>query len=275
MTNTTAPTNSETKKQSNKTKAELEAEASERRLYLRRKAKAIEFEKTNYQYIFFMRGMNGFYVAGDHSAIILYNLIAPELGLKIAIRKDSDFERRFLDGKVAIRNVDKFIERLSDSKLLSLVVQQTKDSITFKLKHKLKKAEYELLVNSEEIKRAELMNMVSSAEALPKTYQALRQLAKTVYQKVSKKSDKVERELVTHQLMDDVRGILLTFLMGCRDARDFTKSMNEVRDNLTKMLRDLLIVEATGVWRIEECRQVAFLVTKTQMTLADERKKVE
>ena len=275
MTNTTAPTNSETKKQSNKTKAELEAEASERRLYLRRKAKAIEFEKTNYQYIFFMRGMNGFYVAGDHSAIILYNLIAPELGLKIAIRKDSDFERRFLDGKVAIRNVDKFIERLSDSKLLSLVVQQTKDSVTFKLKHKLKKAEYELLVNSEEIKRAELMNMVSSAEALPKTYQALRQLAKTVYQKVSKKSDKVERELVTHQLMDDVKVILLTFLMGCRDARDFTKSMNEVRDNLTKMLRDLLIVEATGVWRIEECRQVAFLVAKTQMTLADERKKVE
>ena len=84
MTNTTAPTNSETK--------------------------------------------NGFYVAGDHSAIILYNLIAPELGLKIAIRKDSDFERRFLDGKVAIRNIDKHEEMLCDSKFVAGVTRN-KDSL--------------------------------------------------------------------------------------------------------------------------------------------------
>lgn len=266
-------TNSETKERFKVKEVDAEAEASERRKYLRRKAKAIEFEKQNYQYVFFFRGMNGFFVAGDHSAIILYNMIAPELGLKIAIRKDGDFERRFLDGKVVIRNVDKYKELLCDSKYVAGVTQN-KDSLTFRLVHKLTKTEYEVLAKSEDIKRAELVNMVSSAEALPKTYQVLRELLKITYQKVAKKSDKVERELVTGQLMDDAKKIMLTFLLGCKDTRDFTRSMNEVRDTLVKMLRDLLIVEASGVWHITECRKISFLVVKAQTTLAEERKKI-
>lgn len=266
-------TNSETKERFKAKEVDAEAEASERRKYLRRKAKAIEFEKQNYQYVFFFRGMNGFFVAGDHSAIILYNMIAPELGLKIAIRKDGDFERRFLDGKVVIRNVDKYKELLCDSKYVAGVTQN-KDSLTFRLVHKLTKTEYEVLAKSEDIKRAELVNMVSSAEALPKTYQVLRELLKITYQKVAKKSDKVERELVTGQLMDDAKKIMLMFLLGCKDTRDFTRSMNEVRDTLVKMLRDLLIVEASGVWHITECRKISFLVVKAQTTLAEERKKI-
>lgn len=247
---------------------------AQKKAYLERKKKMISFEKNNYSAVVFFEGMNGFYIAGGHSAIILYNLIAPELGLKISISKDRDFERRFSDGILNIRNLEKYKELISQSSYVGSCVQ-TKHRLSFALKNKISKSEYEILANAENIKREKLVNMVSSSKVMPKTYQALRNLMKVSYKQAEKRSDAVSRELLTRHVVEGARMALLIFLSGCKQTRGYEIAMDQVDDALKKILSELIVIEAADVWAMPQVHKVSYAVMHARDMLSTERKEYE
>lgn len=248
-----------------KTMTELKAE------FKKRKEIIIKFEKNNYESMVFFRGMNDFFIAGNHSAVIGYNLIAPDCKLKIPIHQDGDFEPRFELGMLIIKNVEKYKKLFMSSDLLE-GFEQTDDKIVFKLKKPLTPEEYKVIENMEEIRREELVNMVSSTRVLPKTYQKFREVMQICYQAARKHSQVVERDLYTGRLVDESRKAFLDFLNGCKNSTGFQLAMNQVDEDLKALLLELVVIEAAGVWTVSQCRNVAFPVVKVRECLAVERK---
>ena len=248
-----------------------EEEKALKREYLARKKKMIEFEKDNYSKIVFFEALDGFYIAGNHSAIIMYNLIAPELGLKISVYPDRDFERRFFGGILRIKNLEKYKELLTPSQYIK-DCKQTARSLVFNLVKPLTPEEYKLLEHSEDIKRDQLVNSVSTTKALPRTYQSLRTLVKEAYKSSEKKSDAVSRELLTGRIVEEARRALILFLDACKKTQGFDLAMDKLDELLVFILKDLIVIEAAGVWNMAQVRRISFPAISARTNLAIERK---
>lgn len=242
--------------------------------YLKRKKQMIEFEKTNFGAIVFFEGMDGFYVAGGNSAKLMYNVVVPELGLKVSIQSDRDFEQKFSGGIMHIRNLDKYKEMIPRCKRVSGFVEKP-HKLIFKLDPPYTPKEFETIAHAEDIRRDAMVNLISSTNVLPKTYNALRGILKVAYKGAEKKSDAVSRQLLTHYVIDDARSALIVFLEGVKRKDDFQEYMDKVDYLLRQTIMDLVAVNAAGVWSMEQVRPISFAVVTARENLAIERKQVK
>lgn len=249
--------------------------SGEKNEFLRRKRKMVKFEKDNYNCIAFMRGMDGYWLAGGHSAVIYYNKIMPELGLCNTFRKDNDFEVRFPDGVISVKKIKKYKEKLVESKYIEPKVVEKPDGVVFKLKDALTPEMYEVLARSEEIRREKLLNLVSSSAVMPKTLMALRDVMKFAYNGVMKHSDKEVREYLTYRLIDYARLALVSFMKGCKSKQEFSECMNRVEVMLNNILVELYVIEASTAWEIGKTSNLSHAVTRALVSLFTERKSYE
>ena len=97
-----------------KTEVELSAAklAKERKSYRERKKQIMEKEKTNYSKVVVFRSVKGYWVAVDHSAIILAFVLAKPAKLRARLIRDNDFSVKSKLGMVPIRNLEKYKEAL-------------------------------------------------------------------------------------------------------------------------------------------------------------------
>ena len=241
--------------------------------YLKRKKQMIEFEKTNFGAIVFFEGVDGFYVAGGNSAKLMYNVVVPELGLKVSIQSDRDFEQKFSGGIMHIRNLDKYKEMIPRCKRVSGFVEKP-HKLIFKLDPPYTPEEFETIAHAEDTRRDALVNLISATNVLPKTYNALRKLLKVAYKASEKKSDAVSRELLTHYVLDDSRKAMVVFLEGVKRQKDFQEYMDKVDYLLRQVVMDLVVVNSAGVWSMEQVRPVSFAAISAREQLAVERKQV-
>ncbi len=242
--------------------------------FLERKQKMIGYEKRNFSTVVFFRDAKGFYIAGGHSAIILYNLVAPELHLKITLHKDTDYDVRFAEGVVYVHNIEKYKELFSGS-IFFKGFEENNLRIIFRLKERLPKEKYELLSRAEDLKREKLVSMVSSSAVMPKTYQSLRELMKATMRANQKGPDAVARELLTYHVVEEARLALLTFLDGCKKQAGFSSSMNRVDELLRTLLAELIVAEAAGVWNMAKVNKMSYYAVQARTALAAERKEYE
>lgn len=232
----------------------------QKRMYSERKQFILPLEKENYDRIIFFRSTNDFFVAIGHSAIILYNMIAPELGLRLDLRRDGDWgTERSYEGMVAIKNLEYFKKNLIESRYIKEKYDETNDRLVFHLKKKLSKEEYRLLVETENIKRERLLNLASSSYAMPEVYKALRGLVETTYNKVDLHSNANARKLATYPLLDMAKTALRAFLVGARKEATLNVALKDAEANLNRLLVELIVVEATGVWKTEQCERIGMM----------------
>lgn len=244
----------------------------ERKAYEKRKEFMLDFERKNYDKIVFFLATRGFYVAGGHSAVILFNKIGPELDMSMAMKKDTDYGDRFEEGVISFKNLEYYKKKLPTSKFIKPKYEETPERIVFHLVKPLGTEEYRILSEQENIKRDKLVNMVSSTAAMPKLYQALREVVVVAYKMVDFKAKANARELLAKYLVYDARMALMSFLDGARQEASLSKSLDETEVWLRALMKDLIVCEAAGVWHVTECGRMGRVASKAIEQVAVERK---
>ncbi|MBQ8984879.1 hypothetical protein IJ098_03440 [Candidatus Saccharibacteria bacterium] len=251
-----------------------EAGRREKEAYLARKMKMLPLERRNYSKITFFRATGGFYVAGGHSAIILYNKIAPELGLKARLKRDRDFGARFDEGVISVKNPNFYKNKLLESVYIREVVEG-KDSFSFLLKKAMPKEEFSLLMEMENIKREKLLNLVSSSSAMPKLYTMLRDVVKLTYSLARKNTEPIASDIYIKKLVNATRDALEWFLIGARKEANIVTALDKAERSLFSALRQLIIIESAGIVHIEDCSRVGMAISNAMTQLTVERKNKE
>ena len=249
-------------------KAQLERE---KRQYLERKRKMIPFEQHNYNRIVVFRGTKGFWTIGGHSAIILSELVAPEVKMKVVLRKDTDFDATFSEGVISVRDLDFYKVTLPQCRLIEKEYEERKDALIFFLKDALSAEKYDLISRTEEIKSEELLNMVSSSVVMPGLYRMVRELLNGVYT-MTDKINGIAQETIGKDILTDAIRLERAFLLGARTESELEDALNELEEATKATMLDLKIAEDMGVWRAKQCWRVGSLGARILAQLPVERK---
>ena len=255
--------------------AETRKSKAEKKAYLERKKRLFEEEQENFDRIIFLRGTGGFWVVGGHSGIILANKIAPELKIRVALKRDTDFDVKFKEGVINLRNLDFYTEKFKNSNYLEKGVERSESAVIFKLKEKISSTEYDILARSKEIRRQKLEAMIEKSVPMPKLNIRMTDVLKLTYKFYRKNSDNLARDFVVEKLVEDIRIAHKTMLMVFREQIDAKEGARKMRARLELALCDLTQIIALEVWTIENCTTLATMMVETEILIDAEIKKIE
>lgn len=246
----------------------------EREEYYTRKEKLVEMERENYDKIMFMRGTGGFWIAAGHSAVILTNKVAPDLKIRVPLRKDTDYDFRFKEGVISVKNLDFYRAALKDS-LYTKLESNGKDLVTFALKKKVGKEEYELLANMKELRRQQLEKETLKAVTMPKTHARLTELMRMTYKIYNRHTDKLARTVFVNKLVDELRVAQKVFILLCMEEVPLEQGVEEVRKNLVRAQASATQILELDVWSVEDVTVVMSAIIETRLALVREEEAVK
>ena len=246
----------------------------ERKEYFERKKKLAEVEKNNFERIIIMRATRGYWMAGGHTAIILANKVAPVLKLRVAIRKDTDFDVKFKHGIIVFRNVDFYKRKFDGADFLTLE-KETEDFISYRLKERVPEEEYELLAKAREVRRQKLESMIVKSIPMPKLHMRMTEVLKTTYKFYQKRTDVAARAFIVDKFADEIRTAHKMMIMICREEMGATEGLMKMKALLNRALCDMNQIEALEIWTVENCTLLATMMVETLMSIETERKKAE
>lgn len=243
----------------------------ERQKYLERKKKLFELEKENYNRIIMMRGTRGFWMTGGHSAVILVNKIAPELKIRIALRRDTDFGEKFKEGVTTFKNLGFYKEKLKLSEYVKLEKEED-DFIFYKLVKKISATEYDVLKRSKEIRRQKLEGMIIKSVPMPTLNTKLSEVLRLTFKFYSKHSDALLRGFVVDKLADEIRMAHKTFVLICREEIAAETGLHKVKKLLSYAMADVEQIVTLEGWSVEDCTVLAMAMIEAIMVVDTETK---
>lgn len=243
----------------------------EREEYYARKEKLVELEKKNYDRIIFLKGTGGFWVVGGHSAVILANKIGKELKIRVPLKKDTDFDFRFKEGKIAVKNLAYYKRELVGSKMAKLE-SETEEMMTFKLARKVGPEEYELLANMKELRRQQLEKEILKSVPMPRSHMHLTEALRVAFKTYSKYTDKNAKEVFGAKLMDEMRTAHKIFLLLCMGEVPLKAGLEKIRASLTRALASVTQMAELEIWTVEDATAVSAVIVETKMNLEREEK---
>lgn len=243
----------------------------ERRAYLERKKKLFELERENYNHVIMMRGTQGFWMTGGHSAVILVNKVAPELKIRIALRRDTDFGEKFKEGVTTFKNLGFYKEKLKLSECVKLEKEEG-DFIFYKLARKISVTEYDVLRRSKEIRRQKLEGMIVKSVPMPTLNAKLSEVLRLTFKFYSKHSDALLRGFIVDKLADEIRTAHKTFVLICREEVGAMAGLLKVKKILSFALADVEQIVTLEGWSVEDCTVLATAIIEATMALDTEMK---
>lgn len=243
----------------------------EREEYYVRKEKLVELEKKNYNQIIFLKGTGGFWVVGGHSAVILANKIGKELKIRVPLKRDTDFDFRFKEGKVSVKNLDYYKRMLVGSKVAT-IVSEDGDMLVFELTRKIGNEEYELLANMKELRRQQLEKEILKSVPMPKSHMHLTEALRVAFKIYSKYTDKNAKEVFGAKLMDEMRTAHKIFLLVCMSEVPLKVGLEKIRASLARALASVTQMAELDIWTIEDVTVVSAAIIETMASLEREEK---
>ena len=251
-------------------KAETKKEKKE---YLERKARLFEFEEKNFEKIVIMRATGEYWAVFGHSAIMLVNKIAPELRLRMLLKRDTDFGIKFKEGVVTFRNVDFYKAKLKESTYLEFE-KETEDFVAYKLKQGITETEYDLLLRSKEIRKQKLDSLVTKAVPMPKLRAELTEALQLAHRLYVKHGNTFDREFLLKGLTDNIRKSHKIMLLLGRHEIEFEEAVKRIRQYLEFAVCDIWQVSELGIWPVEDATLLIAKVIEAQVALDSDAKMV-
>lgn len=245
----------------------------EREEYYVRKEKLVELEKKNYDRIIFLRATGGFWIVGGHSAVILANKIGKELKIRVPLKKDTDFDHRFKEGKVSVKNLDYYKRMLVGSKVAT-IVSEDGDMLVFELTRKIGNEEYELLANMKELRRQQLEKEILKTVPMPRSHMHMTEALRAAFRIYSKYTDKNAKEVFGLKLMDEMRTAHKIFLLMCMNEVPLKAGLEKIRASLTRALASVTQMAELDLWTVEDATAVSTAIVETKGSLEREEKMV-
>lgn len=255
-------------------KSEISKKRQERAEYYARKEKLVETEKTNYDKIIFVKGTGGFWIVGGHSAVILANKIGKELKIRVPLKRDTDFDFRFKEGKVAVKNLSYYKQMLVGSKIAKLV-SDAEDTKVFELVRKVGTEEYELLANMKELRRQQLEKGILKSVSMPKSHMHITEALRVAFKTYSKYTDKNAKEVFGLKLMEEMRVAHKMFLLVCMNEVPLRAGLAKIRAALTRALAGVTQISELDIWTVEDAITVSGAIVETMHALDNEERLAE
>ncbi|MBQ6130637.1 hypothetical protein IJI72_03065 [Candidatus Saccharibacteria bacterium] len=247
---------------------------AEKKAYLERKEKLFRFEEGNFEKVVIVKGTGGYWSVFGHSAVILVNKIAPELKIRIALRRDTDFGTKFREGGVTFKNIGFYKAKLMESEYLVLE-REMEDFIIYRLKQRVSETEYDLLLRSKEIRKQRLEEMITKAVPMPKLRMKLTEVFGTTYRLYVKHGNVFDREFLLRTLAEDVRKAHKVMLLIGRDEVNLDEGVKKIKQQLELAMCDIGQVAELGIWKVEDSTTVAILITEALVALDSDTKMVK
>ena len=255
-------------------RTEISEKRKERAEYYARKEKLVETEKENYDKIIFLKGTGGFWIVGGHSAVILANKIGKELKIRVPLKRDTDFDFRFKEGKVAVKNLTYYRQVLVGSKMAKRA-SDTEEMKVFKLARKVGAEEYELLANMKELRRQQLEKEILKSVSMPKSHMHLTEALRVAFKTYSKYTDKNAKEVFGMKLMDEMRTAHKVFLLMCMNEIPLRAGLVKIRAALTRVLAGVTQMSELDIWTVEDATAVAGAVVEAMRAMEGEERMAE
>lgn len=240
--------------------------------YLERKKKLFEIEKNNFERIVFMKSTRGYWGIFGHSAIMFANKFGPDAKIRAIVRKDSDFDVKFKEGVITLRNVEFYRKKMEESPFMTLE-KADDEFVVFKLKKKISEKEYEILKHSKEIRREQLESMIVNSIPLPKLHMRLTEVLQTTYRFYTKRTDELGRRFVVDKFADEVRAAHKLLIMSCRKEISLREGLLKIKALLSRALLDLNQITSLEIWSVEDCTLLTTMIVETQLLVEEELKK--
>ena len=250
-------------------KSEMSEKRKERAEYYTRKEKLVAIEKENYDKIIFVKGTGGFWIVGGHSAVILANKIGKELKIRVPLKKDTDFDFRFKEGKVAVKNLPYYKRELVGGKMAT-IASEDDDFVVFELKRKVGKEEYEILAQAKELRRQQLEKEILKSVPMPRSHLHMTEALRVAFRTYSKYTDKNAKEVFGAKLMDEIRVADKIFLLVCMGEIPLKSGLEKIRVELTRALASVTQMAELDLWTIEDAIAVSAAIAETKMSLERE-----
>ena len=231
------------------TQEEREQKREEKQAYLKRKKVLVPIELNNYDRIIIFRGTNNYWMIGGHSAIIFANKIGPEIGIRRAVKHDTDYDYKFEDGVISIQSVDYYISQISSTKLIKKTKKE-EDVITFFLANKISETEYRLLLRSKELKRQKLEEMIIKSRPMPQVIVRTEEVFKTGFRLYKKYTEPATRTILSERLVDQLRTAHKMVLLVAREDIKKYDALIKVRTTLSRAMVDVMQLSITEAWSI-------------------------
>jgi len=254
--------------------AEITKEKAEKKAYLERKKILFSEEQENYDRIIFLRATKGYWIVGGHSAVILVNKIAQELKIRVAAKRDTDFDVKFKEGVISLKNLDFYISKFRESNYLEKEVERNENSIIFKLKEAVSETEYDLLLRSKEIRRQKLQSMIEKSMPMPKLNMKMTDILQITFRFYKKHSDTFSRKFVVENFTEDIRVAHKTMLLVFREQIDLREGIKRIKGRLELALCDLTQIMNLNIWSVEDVTLLAALIIETEVIADNELKRV-
>lgn len=255
-----------------KTQAERDARRLEKNAYLERKQKLQEVEEKNYDRIILMKATGNFWGFYGHSAVILAFKVAPALkNMRVAIKRDTDFDYKFHEGMIAVQNIGFYVNALKACPLIKSV-RKTETEYRFLLAEKISEEEYKLLVRTPELKQAKLQSMVVKSHPMPQVNVKAEEVMKTAARLYRKYNDPVGRELMTRRLFEQTRVAHKMVLTIARGEMDKKLGLDKVAMTLSQALADVMQIAILEYWSVGDCTALSAQIIAAMNAIEVEKK---
>lgn len=251
------------------------AAKSERQQVMARKKLVYEKNADNYDKIIFYRGTGTFWIAGGHSAVILKELIYPEVKLRTAIHEDTDHDYTFKEGVVLVGKMEHQEQKLQQSELLELPPKMTKDYIVYTLKKALTPEQFETMKNEKEIQREKVKKKVMNVDPLPGLTTKLEELYAAAFNANKKQnlSHGDFQEYVTKPMLLYARAAYRTIVKVNRGEIEVSDGLEKIRDYLNEISVSIVEIVALSVMEEKRYANLTYLLTSAITKVESEMEK--
>lgn len=260
---------SDHRKQGLKTKAQKSEhqrlKSNLNKLYNDNKKFILDFEKTNYEYLAFMRSTNDFYKLFDHSALFYAHNIAPRLNLSATLRVDGDFTHKSSIGFVSVRNPEQIAAALETINIKQLETRdQTGNFLLFKLPWRFTDEQVTELIDANRFKLQQLNHIVMVDNTIPVLFVQLEELLKAIYENVRGMGGPVERETFGYELINRTATMNRLYLNLTNGATDKTTCLTTIRKHLNFVKYQTKLISDLKIWQPKTSARIADIIVKVQ-----------
>jgi len=206
---------------------------------------------------------------GGHSAVILANKIGKELKIRVPLKRDTDFDFRFKEGKVSVKNLAYYRRELTGS-MPATVASEDENFVVFELKREVGAEEYALLAQAKELRRQQLEKEILKSVPMPRSHLHLTEALRVAFRTYSKYTDKNAKEVFGVKLMDEMRVADKVFLLICMNEVPLKSGLTKIRAELTRALASVTQMAELDLWTVEDATAVSTAIVESKLSLERE-----
>ncbi|MBR3143936.1 hypothetical protein IKF12_01910 [Candidatus Saccharibacteria bacterium] len=235
------------------------------KLYIQNKKLAHEFEKTNHEYLVFVRSTNGFYKLFDRSALFYYYNLAPKMEVIANIQPDNDFGEKSDIGFVSVKDLSKLNKKFQQFKISKIDTKDTTSNFAvFKLPWSFTDKQIVEFLEQESFAKRNFNHIVMTSDIIPVLHVNIVELTKAIYENSRKMQDAITRDSFGRRAINYAVEINSIYSNIANTKENKVSSLQNIEKNLVGLKIILKIVADLKIWNTRTVMRIADIIVKIQ-----------